>query len=61
MQFFILQNSDIVLSVYSWFSMLVVPGCLQNVKAQYPFPENQLLPGCTVKEFKLEVCLAFLW
>ncbi|KAF3432812.1 hypothetical protein FNV43_RR23914 [Rhamnella rubrinervis] len=33
----------------------VVPGCLHHVEVQCPYLENQLLPGCTVKEFKLEM------
>ncbi|XP_060971263.1 structural maintenance of chromosomes flexible hinge domain-containing protein GMI1 isoform X1 [Cannabis sativa] len=33
----------------------VTPGCLQLVKAQQAFLANQLLPGCTVEEFELEM------
>ncbi|XP_060675499.1 structural maintenance of chromosomes flexible hinge domain-containing protein GMI1 isoform X2 [Ziziphus jujuba] len=33
----------------------VTPGCIQHVKAQPPILESQLLPGCMVKELKLEM------
>lgn len=64
MPFFFGQFIDAILSSVYDFIVPVNPGPLQIVKALPPILENQVLPGCSIQEFILEVlqrnCMVFM-